>query len=92
MTVETAPVAVTTGFEASIAPLMQPLLAYFARRVEPPAEASDCICGHRGRVDVFARLQTSVSDYAAVGRISGKGNRSDRGVGSQPWSSGSGVA
>lgn len=43
MSVETAPLPVTTGFEASIAPLMQPLLAYFARRVEPREESADCL-------------------------------------------------
>jgi len=43
MSVETAPLPVTTGFEASIAPLMQPLLAYFTRRVEPREESADCL-------------------------------------------------
>jgi len=32
-----------TDFETSIAPLMQPLLAYFARRVLPREESADCL-------------------------------------------------
>ena len=43
MSVDTAPLAVTNGFEASIAPLMQPLLTYFARRVLPRDESADCL-------------------------------------------------
>ena len=31
------------GFEASISPLLQPLLAYFVRRVQPREESADCL-------------------------------------------------
>jgi len=48
VSIDTAPVPTTAadtsiGFEASIAPLMQPLLAYFARRVLPREESADCL-------------------------------------------------
>ena len=42
-TVPTTAGDTSTGFEASIAPLMQPLLAYFARRVLPRDESADCL-------------------------------------------------
>jgi RNA polymerase sigma-70 factor (ECF subfamily) len=45
VSVETAPVVVKphAGFEASIVPLLKPLLAYFVRRVQPREESADCL-------------------------------------------------